>query len=771
MRAAAMSSPGRPSFLAARRWLVPRVASTGYVAVVALRADQGTGLRVWSLAALALVLAALSAEERKASGIATWALSVVVASMASATGGAWLDTFGTVGAIVACAAACVAVARMAAHPTGALVPLRPSSPVVAAAVATLPMAASLALTVSAALEPHASPPAPGTYAALSAGWAALALAATCTANLLTRRFALGVADRSRTLATMSGAVVALVLAAAMMQVGAADRVLRMGASVEAVLVAHAALHGDPVRIARAWRRAVVLVVFGGPIALLGAIGVEGPGRGPVAVLAVAALTLLIGSAAPYLERPLRPAEGAWLDAFDASRQALLRAEPEAAMRGALGALRAPAGPAATSPELWTLEPTRVLSIDGAGYARERASELPAALLAVAGAEPEATLRVEVLEALEVRRPDLRPLLRWMVDRNALSATVITFEGEVRGLLVLPRGSRSLPLSLEEARVLKALADSFAGTCDAKGALLRSLARERAETERAEAAEDKALRLEQREQLDEGRHVLAASRAARPATVGVYSAASRLALEAVERRLQAGAPVAVVAPNGVDPVPYIARAHLGSPRRAGPLVIVEGTASREHDPARWSDPLASPLALADRGLLVLLDGAALPQDVQRLIAQSLAERRPPWERPEPLDVWIALSAVQPPSELVAASRLEHALASRLGDACDTPIFLPRLRDRAEDIRAIVTDRLAREGLRVRGTPVGIEDSAFALLADYHFPGEDAELAFIVHRLVSSASSDVIRASDVGALDLRPEPAGAAAMPRPVRRDFP
>ena len=69
-----------------------------------------------------------------------------------------------------------------------------------------------------------------------------------------------------------------------------------------------------------------------------------------------------------------------------------------------------------------------------------------------------------------------------------------------------------------------------------------------------------------------------------------------------------------------------------------------------------------------------------------------------------------------------------------------------------MRAILTDRLAREGLRVKGTPLGIDDSAYGRLVEHPFEGEDAELASIVQRLVASCEGDVIRAADVDRLHL-------------------
>jgi hypothetical protein len=504
---------------------------------------------------------------------------------------------------------------------------------------------------------------------------------------------------------------------------------------------------------RAARRVIALSIVAGPLILLGVTTAAGRPHDAGLVVALTALSALaVGAGARWLESPLRPAQGGWLDAIRAARAAILRSEPDDAIREALRALREPAGVSAVSPELWTLHPVRVATIDAAGYVQEKEATLPDDLLPLASGEPEATLRTDVLHALVVRRPELRALARWMEERGAMCATVVTRAGEAEGVLVLPRGPRVEALALEEARALKGLADALASAIFSRGALQRSMAREREASARAEEAAERAARMSHEVELGIGRNALATQRLARPAAVGGYAAASRMAFDAIERRVRAGAPVALVAPSGVDPVPYLARAHLGGPRAGGPLVLVDGTSSREHDVARWSDPKASPLALADSGMLVLLDGAALAVDVQRLIARALAERRAPWERPTALDVALAFTATLPPQWLVSSSRLDPLLASRLGDAEADPIRLPRLGERAEDIRAILTDRLAREGMRVRGAPIGIDDGAFARLVEYPFLGEDAELASIVQRLVARVSGDVVRARDVDELGL-------------------
>jgi hypothetical protein len=530
------------------------------------------------------------------------------------------------------------------------------------------------------------------------------------------------------------------------------------ASVSVALSAAAALactllatRGDSVQIARISRRAIVALAAGTSIVLFAELWLlDRPHSGSGTLLVSAAVALVCGMLASELARPLRPAHGAWLDAMKSAMDERLRSDADEAIRITLVRLREPAGPRATSPELHLVHPSRRITIDSAGYAREAESTVPTELIMVACREPEAVLRTDVLASLEIRRPDLRPSLAWLTDRDALAAVVVTREGEPEGLLVAVRGDRDAPISLEEVRALKALADGLASACQTRAALARSNEREQGAQKRAEQAEGIAQRLEHDAAQGAEREARATARLARPATVGLYSAASRTAYEALERRMRMGAPFVALAKSGVDPVPYIARAHQASERAHAPLVLVDGTQSREHDLARWKSPVESPLGLAHRGLLVLLDGAVLPVDVQRLIAAAHAEKRAPWERGDPLEIVIGLTSAMDEDALGAA--LDPILAARLGDALANAIRLPSIRDRAEDIRPLLTERLAREGLRVRGRPVGIDDGAFALLVDYPFDGEDAELASIAQRLVGACAGDVVRASDVCKLQL-------------------
>ncbi len=725
---------------------LPWIASAAYVGVLAISSGRGNP-DAWFAAAIGLVLAIVAARapSRVARSVG-WGLAVVVASAGASGVSRAAQACGAVGVFASVAGAALAMARIA--PEGGVVEVRRPS----AAWALFVLGAAWWADIVFCLSPERSAVAWMVEHARAWTWIAMALSAGVlglsverTARM--RRLELAVSARATAarslLLVLLGAGTFVVLFAPVR----ADAVAACVLALAGACVTAAAIHPEAVQVVRVSRRVVALTAAGGGVGFAGAAATEGRADAWIVVLCAVAVALGVGSAAAFFEAPLRPAAGAWLDAVAQAAEHAGRADSEDAIREALLALRAPLGLDCPSPELWTFAPTRMTTVDAAGYLYERDAEIPPALAVVAAGEPEATLRADVLEALEVRRPDLRPLGAWMSARGAWLVTLIASEGEVEGLLVLPAGRRAEGPTLEEVLAVKRAADRLATACRARAAAGRMLERVREARLEAQTAGALALRLQQERAIDTGRHALAAARVARPATVGIYSAASRMALEAIERLALLGAPIVVVAPSGVDPVAYLAHAHLSGIRGRAPLVLVDATSSREQDLTRWSDPSASPLALADGGLLVLLDGAALPLEVQALVARASAERRVPWERAERLDIQLALTAVAIPDDLLKEGRLSPALASRFGDACHTPVVLPRLQDRPEDFRAILTDRLAREGLRTLGRPVGIEAAAYLRLAEYGFPGDDVELRAAVQRLVANCTHDTITAADV------------------------
>jgi hypothetical protein len=758
-----------------RRGLVLFAGSTLYAAVAAVRASavnpaRGDARQASTAGLIGVFLSLVatrpaptpSESTRGALGVpldatayATWGLAMTIVSLSG--GSAWVDALGVVGTCTAAAAACAA-SRTSTSPPGVAASMLRIKPVATYLALVLLAVPPLLAVLSCALPGARGLLGREGLSGLGAWSAVLSLGATAAVyadRLRANRHVLGTEERARAAFGSAVGVFGVAVAILVTRTAPPTPVLELSAASAGVLASVSVSFRNAVLLARIGRRVLALLLFGGPVVLLSALAAEGfGGAGPTAALVGGAVALGVGTLGGWLERPLRPAEGRWLDAIVLAMAALARADPETSLESALAALRAAAGTSSESPELWLLEPMRVVTIDAAGYARERSAAVPPLLFEIAAAEPEATVRTELLEALLVRRPDLRPLARWMDERGALAATLVTRDGEAVGMLLIPRGTRRESITLEEAHALRGLADAMSGACAGRSSLARSQLREREASERAEAAEHDLERRRHAEQLASARLVLGAMGQVSGVDVGRYSPAMRLARGALDRRVHMGAPVVVLAPFGLDPVPHLAEAHLSGPRRGTPFVVVDATASREHDLRRWNDRTASPLALAQGGLLVLADGAALPRDIQRLLGEALAARRAPWEQAEPLDLAIALTSVVPLADLGAGSWLDPALGSRFRDAGESEVRLPALKDRPEDLRALLSDRLAREGLRRRGAPVGIEDAAFALFMDYPFPGDYAELMLLARRLVTRTSGDVVRAQDIRDLGLVP-----------------
>jgi hypothetical protein len=762
------------------RSLLLALASVSYVLVAAMRSSGG---RDWAflvfLAMPPLLLVVWSRTAAPARG-EDWVSPVTrSATRAAAFGGALLaaarmappsaapfEAIAAMGTTIAATAALVAVANIA--PLGGLlvVPFRAKRLFAAGAVAIAGTAAALVPLTRALLAkgPIAQPDEIDTSVAAASGMFLVVTIVTTWSLRRTRRLDLGATERLSAALTFAWVALIVGAPAAFLRIAPVSHVLSIAAWLAAFTTTAACLARDPAFVARAQRTLVAVTLVGAPVGLFAAsIASQVPREAPLISLVTLAAGIVVGLAAISLARPLGPEQSRLLDAIESATRAAPRADPTTALTSILAALRQALGASSASPELWQLDPPALVTVDRAGYPHnENGLEVPKLLFELAEGEPEQTLRTQVLEALEVRRPDVRPALQWLHDRGAMSLTLLTEDEGPTGALVLPAGSRALPLSLEEVRALRSLADRMTSLLGVSSGLARARAREVEAESLADRQEDRALHLEHLVASAHQRHQAHARKLARTALLARYSSAARLCVEELERLGARGAPVSLLTPAGIDAVPYAAVVHGAAARRSGPFVVVDATSADEQEESLWQDPALSPLCLADGGTLVVLSVAALGEDAQKFIARALTERRSPAGHSVPLDVSLIVTVSTTVDVLVATGRLDPSLADRLGDRA---VPLPPLSARAEDLRALVGDRLARLGVRMRGQAMGIDPRALGRFVEHSWPGNDIELDDVLTRAVAIADGDVITVAHLDQIGFVAAPALARRGSRP------
>jgi hypothetical protein len=737
--------------------------AVAYVAIAALGADEasspfpsppsalpGKSLPLAALVALPAALALVHqltepparGEDRvddgaRAAARACFAGAAILLAALTGPASPGFVALANLGAAIAGMAALIALARLGSL-GGLIVPPASARRLDAAAFAALPWTIAVALPAARALAPRraaALEPAILDWATVAASLGSLGFAvATSWRVRATRRLELGVAERAIAALFLFATALAVGLLAAVAGVSTPERVLPVTAVVAAAAIAASAVAREPTALSRALRVALALATLAAPIALSAVyLAQAAPSRAGAVVFTACAGAALAGLAAPRIARRFAPDGSRWLEALDLATTAAMNPEPDAALEAALGALGKATGGVENAAALYRLSPPEIVTVDRAGYAHTEKAEIPEGLVAIADAEPERILRVEVARAVEVRRPEIRPIVAWMDQRGISAVAVVRDDLAAVGLLAIPRGTRADPATLEEVRALRALADRLGAVIGVSATLAR--ARDREMSGRAEIdklATDLARAASARDR-DAGRMIALARMLERPARVASYSPAARAAVEQLERLGEANRPIALLSAPGVDAIAWAALAHLASPRRAGPLAVVDGTGTAHHDVAHWRDPETSPLTAAAGGSLVIVDAHALPLDVQSYLGASL-----------PGEAGIIVSLPATVDALAASDRLSEVLADRLGDRT---VALPALEQRAEDLRALALEQLARIGVRLGKKPLGLAPRALEALLEHTWPGNDAELYATLLRAALVAEGEVLGIKDL------------------------
>jgi DNA-binding NtrC family response regulator len=235
-----------------------------------------------------------------------------------------------------------------------------------------------------------------------------------------------------------------------------------------------------------------------------------------------------------------------------------------------------------------------------------------------------------------------------------------------------------------------------------------------------------------------------------------SVAMRGIYDRIERIAPSDATVLVTGESGSGKEVVAAALHELSARRRGPLVTCDlaamATSTLEselfgHVRGAFTGAVQGTLGLvrtAAGGTLFMDEIGELPADAQAKLLR-VVERREVRAigavEATPVDVRIVAATLRPLAKLAAAGSFRVDLLHRLSVLT---IAVPPLRDRVEDIGALVAHLLAQldpdAGWR-------LEDDAVALLQAYPWPGNVRELRNVVQRVIARAPGPVL---DVAAL---------------------
>src|SRR5690606_21110484 len=211
----------------------------------------------------------------------------------------------------------------------------------------------------------------------------------------------------------------------------------------------------------------------------------------------------------------------------------------------------------------------------------------------------------------------------------------------------------------------------------------------------------------------------------------HSPAAQITMLELESRANDPA-ILLIAKVGIDPVPWAAHAHLSRFSESRPLVVYDFRyrAAQIVDKV-YLESEASPLHRARNGTLVLLHLGALDADAQARLADALD--------------------LTPPEFLIVSARSIEGLNPRLTSKLKgDQVTLPTLRDRAEDLQALVINELSQLGMLERGTPYGIERPALVELIEREFQGNDDELRGLLAALAGICEGERITLDDLHAV---------------------
>ncbi|MBU2550522.1 MAG: sigma 54-interacting transcriptional regulator [Proteobacteria bacterium] len=215
-------------------------------------------------------------------------------------------------------------------------------------------------------------------------------------------------------------------------------------------------------------------------------------------------------------------------------------------------------------------------------------------------------------------------------------------------------------------------------------------------------------------------------------------------------------------------------HAGSPRAEGPFVAVNCSALAEtlleselfgHEKAAFTGAINSKVGrfeLARGGTLFLDEVGEIKPDIQIKLLRVLEERifeRVGGTRPIKMDARIVAATNRNLAQDVRRGRFREDLFYRL---LTVPLSLPPLRERLDDLQALVNHFVARFNRRYQKKVRGVDLKAMERFRRYHWPGNVRELERILEYAFVFVKGPIITPAHLPDLDLSDRPGPGPGM---------